>query len=86
MAVEKLSISLEAELAKLIRSAAAEDGVSVSTWLAEAATARARQRALREALDAFDAEHGPMSEEERRELVAKMRKRSIIVRPRKRAK
>lgn len=61
MATEKLSVSFDAELAATIRAAAAEEGVSVSTWLARAAASRARQRALRLALDRFAAEHGPLT-------------------------
>ena len=62
MSVEKLSISLDANLAATVRAAAAEEGVSVSTWLARAAEAKARQRHLREALDEFAAEHGALTD------------------------
>lgn len=64
MASEKLSVSFDPDLAATIRGAAAEEGVSVSQWLAGAAEAKARRRRLREALDAFAAEHGALSEEE----------------------
>ena len=83
MAVEKLSISMDAALAKLVRSAAAEEGVSVSTWLTRAATERARARALGEALDAFAEEHGAMSIDEARELVDASRRHSVVARPRR---
>jgi len=83
MAAEKLSISLEASLARIVRSAAAEEGVTVSTWLAEAAKERARQLALRTALDAMDERFGPMSLEDARRIVADTRKKSIVVRPRR---
>jgi hypothetical protein len=83
MAAEKFSISMDAELAKLVRSAAAEAGVSVSTWLTEAAKERARQHALSEAIDEFEARHGAMSMEEARKIVEESRKDSIITRPRK---
>ncbi len=52
MAVEKLPISLDAGLARMVRAAATEQGVSMPTWLAEAVEARARQRYLGRALDA----------------------------------
>jgi hypothetical protein len=84
MAVEKLSISMDAELAKLVRSAAAEEGVSVSTWLSEAAREKARQHALAEALDDFEARHGPMTMDEARKIVAESRKHSIVTRPKRR--
>jgi hypothetical protein len=83
MGAEKLSISMESELLKLVRSAAAEEGVSVSTWLTEAARERARQRALAEALDDFAARFGSMTLEEAREIVAQSRKHSIVIRPRR---
>jgi hypothetical protein len=83
VAVEKFSISMEASLAKLVRSAAAEEGVSVSTWLTEAAMERARQHALGEALDELEARHGPMSMDEARKIVEESRKHSIVTRPRK---
>lgn len=64
MAVEKLSISFDAQLATAVRKAAAEDGVSVSSWLTEAALAKARQVHLRNALDAYAQEHGPLDDQE----------------------
>jgi len=82
MSVEKLSVSMDAALAKLIRSAAAEEGMSVSTWLSEAARARARQRALRVALRDYAAEHGTLSAQETTELVEAARARSVVTRPR----
>ena len=82
MSVEKLSVSMDAALAKLIRSAAAEEGMSVSTWLSEAARAKARQRALRVALRDYAAEHGALSAQETTELVEAARGRSVVTRPR----
>lgn len=46
MPVAKLSVSLDEELAEVVRAAAAEDGESVSSWIASAATARLRNRLL----------------------------------------
>lgn len=80
---EKLSISMESELLALVRSAAAEEGVTLSTWLSEAARVKARQRALREALDAFAARHGAITIDEAQRLAADVRKTSIVVRPRR---
>jgi Ribbon-helix-helix protein, copG family. len=79
VAVEKLSISLDAELAAGVRAAAGERGVSVSTWLAEAAQAQVRQLRLREALDAVAAEDGPLSPEETDALIAAARRTSQVV-------
>ncbi len=44
MAVKKITISLDAELAEGIRTAAAREGVNVSAWMAEAAAAELRHR------------------------------------------
>jgi hypothetical protein len=81
MAAEKLSISLDADLAGEVRSAAAADGVSVSTWLADAALVKARQRHLRTALDLFAAEFGALSEGDVDRLVAESRTDSIVSQP-----
>lgn len=76
MSVEKLSISLEADLATSVREAATEQGVSVSMWLAEAAQAQIRQRRLREALDALAAEEGELDPTEIDRLIADARRSS----------
>ncbi len=81
MPSEKLSISLDAELATTIRSAAASDGVSVSSWIASAAEQRTRRQFLREALDAFDAEFGPLQPGEADLLIAQARASSIVSQP-----
>lgn len=84
MSAEKLSVSMDTSLVKLIRGAASREGVSLSTWLADAAAAKARNHALREALDADAKEHGPLTREAARQLVAEARQRSITSRPKKR--
>lgn len=84
MAVEKLSISMDATLIKQIREAAADEGVPVSTWLAEAAVERARQHALREAVREDSREHGALTADEIDRLVTKARVRSVVSHPRKR--
>jgi hypothetical protein len=73
VSAEKLSISLDAGLAATVRAAAAEEGVSVSTWLARAAEAKARQRHLREALDDFAAEHGALTDADIDRLIGEAR-------------
>ena len=64
MKVDKISISLEAELGDEVRAAALKAGIGVSTWLAEAAAAKLRAQALAEFLDAWEKEHGPLSVKE----------------------
>jgi len=73
VSVEKLSISLDPDLAATVRAAAAEEGVSVSTWLARAAEAKARQRHLREALDEFAAQHGGLTKADIDRLITEAR-------------
>ncbi len=79
MSAEKLSISLESDLAARVRAAASEQGVSVSTWLADAAEAQVRQRLLREALDALAAEIGELSEDDVDQLITESRRNSKLI-------
>lgn len=65
MAVHRLSISVPPELEAQIRAAADEAGVSVSTWLAQAAEHAAKIQAGRRAVEDFEAEHGTLPEEQR---------------------
>jgi len=81
VAVKKLSVSFEAELADTIRAAAAEEGISMSTWLASAAAAKARRRYLRAALDELAADQGALSDDDIDRLIAEARQRSIVTRP-----
>lgn len=64
MQVDRLSITLEPRLGAAVRKAAKRAGLSVSAWIAEATVARLRNQALRDALDAWDAEDGPLTKEE----------------------
>jgi hypothetical protein len=64
MQVDRLSITLEPRLGAAVRKAAKRAGVSVSAWIAEATAARIRNLALREALDAWDEEDGPLTADE----------------------
>ena len=74
MTVRKLSISVPAEVEETIKAAAADEGKPVSTWLAEAATEKARAAALhaagraaaRELIAEYEQEHGPLPAESRR--------------------
>jgi hypothetical protein len=64
MKVDKLSISFEPELGDAVRSAAAQAGKPVSSWLAEAAASKLRADALAEFLASWETEHGPLTAEE----------------------
>lgn len=64
MAVERVTVSLEAELAEAVREAAEADAQNLSAWLADAARRRLASRALRDVLAVWEAEHGPFSEGE----------------------
>ena len=68
MTTRKLSISVPPEVEETIKAAAASEGIPVSTWLAEAATAKARAAASHAAARAaacelvtgYEQEHGPL--------------------------
>lgn len=64
MGVEKMSVSFELELGEAIRTSALGAGRSVSAWLAEAARDRLRLEALGQAVDAWEQEHGVLSDAE----------------------
>jgi hypothetical protein len=64
MKVDKLSISFDPDLGDAVRSAAAQAGKPVSSWLAEAAASKLRAEALAEFLAAWEAEHGALTAEE----------------------
>jgi hypothetical protein len=62
--VDKLSISFEPQLGDAVRTAAAQAGKPVSSWLAEAASSKLRAEALAEFLAGWQAEHGVLTAEE----------------------
>jgi hypothetical protein len=64
MNVDRLSVTVPAEVGQAVRDAAKKAGVSVSTWMSEAAEAKLRDQLLGEALDAWQAEDGPFTEAE----------------------
>lgn len=64
MQVDRISITMEPELGKAVREAAARTGASVSAWLGAAASDRLRNELLGSALDTWEAEIGPFSDEE----------------------
>ncbi len=67
MAVEKMSISMDAELAEKIRRAAEDDGLSVSAWIAKRVDREIRMRGIDRLLEEYQEEHGAFTEEEIRQ-------------------
>jgi hypothetical protein len=59
--VSKLSISLERELGEHVYAAAEAEGLSVSAWLARAAAAELRRKALGEYLADWQRKHGKLT-------------------------
>lgn len=59
--VDKLSVSFEPDLGDAVRSAAAQAGKPVSSWLAEAAASKLRAEALAGFLAGWEAEHGVLT-------------------------
>lgn len=64
MKVDKLSVSFEPDLGDAVRSAAAQAGKPVSSWLAEAAASKLRAEALAEFLAGWETEHGALTTEQ----------------------
>jgi hypothetical protein len=62
--VDKLSVSFEPDLGDAVRSAAAEAGKPVSTWLAEAAASKLRAEALAAFLADWEESHGALTVQE----------------------
>ncbi|MFZ0191168.1 MAG: hypothetical protein WAL72_29965 [Streptosporangiaceae bacterium] len=61
MKVDKMSISFDPELGDAVRTAAAETGKPLSSWLAEAAASKLRAEALARFLEDWQAEHGALT-------------------------
>jgi hypothetical protein len=62
--VDRLSVTMAPQIGTAVREAAAREGISVSTWLTEAAAQRLRNDLLGVALDQWEAEDGPFSDDE----------------------
>jgi hypothetical protein len=62
--VDKMSVSFDPELGDAVRSAAAQAGMPLSSWLAEAAASKLRAEALAEFLANWEAEHGALTPQE----------------------
>ncbi|MEM8905993.1 MAG: ribbon-helix-helix protein, CopG family [Actinomycetota bacterium] len=72
VAVERLTISLDEELAAAVREAAEDDHQNTSVWLAEAARRRLATRGLGDVIAAWEAEHGAFTDEELAEAHARL--------------
>ena len=59
-----MSVSFDPELGDAVRSAAAQAGKPLSSWLAEAAASKLRAEALAEFLAGWEAKHGVLTAEE----------------------
>ena len=64
MNVDRLSVTLDAQLGAAVREAAERAGMSVSAWLSGAAADRLRAELLGRALDAWEAEEGGFTDAE----------------------
>ena len=62
--VDRLSVTMASEIGAAVRAAAAREGISVSTWLVLAASQRLRHERLGAALDRWEADEGPFSDDE----------------------
>jgi hypothetical protein len=71
--VDRLSVTMAPEIGAAVREAAAREGASVSTWLTVAAAQRLRSDLLGVALDLWEAEDGPFSDEELNTAAAALR-------------
>lgn len=70
---EKRSVSFPPDLAKAIDEAASNAGDSFSGWIAETASRRLRIEAGRNGVAAWEREHGPLTETELAEGLARAR-------------
>lgn len=62
--VDRLSVTMAPEIGAAVREAAAREGNSVSAWLSQAAAQRLRNDLLGAALDQWEAEDGPFTDDE----------------------
>ena len=62
--VDRLSVTMPPDIGAAVRDAAARQGLSVSSWLAEAAAQRLRSELLGAALDSWEEEDGPFTNDE----------------------
>ena len=70
---DKRSVSFPPDLARAIDEAAAASGITFSAWIAETASHRLRLEGGRRGVAEWEAEHGPLSEKELAEGLARAR-------------
>lgn len=73
MAATKLSLSFDEELARDTRAVAQQEGRSLSSLVAELTAEGLRRRALRDAIAAYEDEHGVISDAEMASVRAQVR-------------
>lgn len=76
---QKRSISLPHELAEAIEEAAANEGTTVSAWIADTAAHRLRLEAGRRGIAEWERQHGPLTTDELAEGLT--RARALLRRP-----
>lgn len=64
MSVRKVTISIDPELYAAVKADTERKGMSVSSWVSEAAAEKIRQQAWDEYMEAYQAEFGEFTEEE----------------------
>ena len=64
MAVDRFSLTMDPDLGEAVRRAADRAGMTVSAWLSRAAADRVRNELLGIALDRWEEEDGPLTEQE----------------------
>jgi Mn-dependent DtxR family transcriptional regulator len=64
MSVERLTVSLESELAEAVREAANAESLNVSAWMAQAAHRELSSRGLRDVVAEWEVTYGSFTEQE----------------------
>ena len=64
MPVDRFSLTMDPDLGAAVRQAAERAGMTVSAWLSKAAAERVRNELLGIALERWEEEDGPLTEEE----------------------
>ncbi len=62
MSVERLTVSLESDLAEAVRDAANSESLNVSAWMAQAAQRELASRGLREVIADWETAHGAFTD------------------------
>ncbi len=71
--VDRFSVTMAPEIGTAVREAAAREDMSVSAWLTDAAAQRLRNDLLGAALDLWEVEDGPFSDDELNTAAAALR-------------